>query len=232
VRAPGLLPLFARRWAEVRDGELLLWHSSEASRSLNETPARAIALRGASVFQIARVGARRWALAIVGTDGVEAAVLAAEREAELGPWLRTLRAVAYDRGTRAPLEAAGALEPACGRRRAVFFYGRGGGGHLASANAVRDCLTTQLAPHAASLLRRACEPSAAASPLAPLARESIELVDIARLVDAMVLGEAVARRLPLNGDDLYNLALAAGLYSLADLITATGARCSSLPSRR
>lgn len=67
--------------------------------------------------------------------------------------------------------------------RVIFFYGRGGGGHKASANAVRDCLQQD-----------DYEPC------------DVKMEDIGLLLEAPILGDYVKRAFNLlgvpGGDDL------------------------------
>lgn len=87
--------------------------------------------------------------------------------------------------------------------RVIFFYGRGGGGHKASANAVRDCLQQD-----------DYEPC------------DVKMEDIGLLLEAPILGDYVKRAFNLlgvpGGDDLYNFFMAKGWYRIANFITSLG----------
>ena len=93
------------------------------------------------------------------------------------------------------------------RNRILFLYGRGGGGHKASANAVRDCLEQDVGSGVQ------CD---------------VVMGDLGLLLEAPVLGERVKRvfnRLGVpGGDDVYNYFMSKGWYRLADVSTRMGSR--------
>jgi len=90
------------------------------------------------------------------------------------------------------------------RNRVLFMYGRGGGGHIASANAVRDCLAQDQGDVA-------CD---------------VKIVDLGTELEEPVMGAKAkwalkALRLP-NGDDVYNICMSRGWYRFAEFTTRAG----------
>ena len=79
-----------------------------------------------------------------------------------------------------------------------FFIGRGGGGHTASARAVRDCLLQQGVPWA----------------------KNIEFVDTGYLFDSIISGR---REKGYDADELYNSLMSRGWYRLAAILSPLGA---------
>jgi hypothetical protein len=104
--------------------------------------------------------------------------------------------------------ASGHLEGPVKRNRVLFFYGRGGGGHKASANAVKDCLAQDAMVDGGI----SCE---------------VKLEDLGTLMETPVLGEFVQKTFSWlgvpGGDDVYNFLMAKGWYRLADVATRMGA---------
>ncbi|KAG8470097.1 hypothetical protein KFE25_008518 [Diacronema lutheri] len=223
--AGGLLTAFIAHRAEVHAGELLLWSTRGASAP-PIVAARVIALAGASIFPVGRTGFRSWCFAVVPDGETNGHTFAAASEVELACWLRDLRVVAFE------LRSVARPRP----RRALLLYGRGGGGHLASALAVRDCLAGPLEGRAAAMLAECYAAEARAATVAPAVEASackaelpaappeLELVDVGRVVDEIVLGGWLSRALPFGGDDVYNWLLSHGCYALAALGTRLSAR--------
>lgn len=226
--AGGLLTAFIAHRAEVHAGELLLWSTRGASAP-PIVAARVIALAGASIFPVGRTGFRSWCFAVVPDGETNGHTFAAASEVELACWLRDLRVVAFE------LRSVARPRP----RRALLLYGRGGGGHLASALAVRDCLAGPLEGRAAAMLAECYAAEARAATVAPAVEASackaelpaappeLELVDVGRVVDEIVLGGWLSRALPFGGDDVYNWLLSHGCYALAALGTRLSARVSA-----
>lgn len=100
----------------------------------------------------------------------------------------------------------------------LLLYGRGGGGHLASALAIRDCLTQGHAWDAELLAATGLPPSEGA-PF--MSAERVLVVDVGKLAEESVLG-FWARLVPFSGDDIYNFFLKRGMYNLAALATRFG----------
>lgn len=86
-------------------------------------------------------------------------------------------------------------------RTAVFMIGRGGGGHKASAIALRDCLLDH-----------------GGGGLGPWGVDRVELHDVGALVDVGLHGQLF----PFNGDDIYNWMMKQGFYETADMCTMVG----------
>ena len=85
-------------------------------------------------------------------------------------------------------------------KRVLFLYGRGGGGHKASADAVHDCLLNRLGVEGE-------------------AAYDVTMKDIGKLLETPVLGSFVERLfnwigMP-GGDDVYNLLMSRGWYRWA-----------------
>ena len=79
-----------------------------------------------------------------------------------------------------------------------FLIGRGGGGHMASARAIRDCLAQRGVAWA----------------------NNIEFVDTGFLFDSIISGR---REKGFDADELYNWLMSRGLYRLAALLSPLGA---------
>lgn len=130
-------------------------------------------------------------------------------------WLTGGQTAEPDKGGEASPGGPPARAPG---KTAVFFYGRGGGGHLASAIAVRDCLTQEHA-WSADLLAAAGLPPTGAPFLSDEYR--VLIVDIGKLAEESVLGP-LARLSPFSGDDIYNWCIRNGQYALAEFATKMG----------
>lgn len=129
-------------------------------------------------------------------------LLAAESEDERLLWVTAiLRHASVHNHAPSPSSS-----PSRRTARMLFLYGRGGGGHKASANAVRDCLAQDEGG----------------------VRCDVQLEDIGRLLEAPVIGERVKRffnwlGMP-GGDDIYNFFMSIGWYRMANMSTKLGAR--------
>ena len=123
-------------------------------------------------------------------------LLAAESADERRRWVTTILR-----------HASGHIVEAPARNRVIFFYGRGGGGHKASANAVRDTLMEDTEDEGALEV-------------------DIQMRDFGLMVEDPILGPVTKRifnRIGVpGGDGMYNFMMARGWYRGAQFITKLG----------
>eukprot|EP00306_Pavlova_sp_CCMP459_P005512 CAMPEP_0185164730 /NCGR_PEP_ID=MMETSP1139-20130426/9823_1 /TAXON_ID=298111 /ORGANISM="Pavlova sp., Strain CCMP459" /LENGTH=644 /DNA_ID=CAMNT_0027730113 /DNA_START=24 /DNA_END=1958 /DNA_ORIENTATION=- len=220
---------FNGRWVETKGGVLRYWASRSAAARARR-PRRSVSLAGAYVAPASRVGSHPYCLHVVPAGAKVPLILACATDAERGEWLEVLLvgamiAASALSGSAPKLPSPGAREAAApaaedpaGPRapRALFLYGRGGGGHLASAVAVRDCLESHTPP------RPAGDGPSASGDASLDARLAVDMVDVGKLVEAGILGPVLSSIAPFSGDDVYNFFMKQGQYGLAAAATDVG----------
>ena len=180
----------SRRWFVLKDSTLCYYHDASASRVTGSIDLRDAKLCYATV---PHGNGLEHCFRVLDSKGSNV-LLAAEGAEERTQWVSAIR-------TRIAVPSKTAAN------RIIFFYGRGGGGHKASANAVKDCLAQDATAGGVEC--------------------AVTMEDLGTLLEAPVLGETTQRLFTWlgmpGGDDIYNYFMSKGWYRFADLATRMGA---------